>query len=181
VSHIADTVKDMDKSSVALENSTEFLNSIIESIPVMVFVKEAKDLKFIRFNNAAESLLGYSKKEMIGKNDYDFFPKEQASFFINKDREVLKNKIVVDIPEEEIMTKNKGKRVLHTRKVPILDRNGEPLYLLGISEDITEKTQSQAELEQINKMMIGRELKMTELKNEMSILQNQIKKLQEQK
>ncbi len=110
----------------------------------MIFVKEAKDLRFVMFNRSGEELLGYSRHDLIGKNDYDFFPREQADFFIQKDREVLEGGQLVDIPGEAILTKHLGERILHTKKIPITDREGRPLYLLGISEDITElkKTES---------------------------------------
>ena len=122
----------------ALSKQTKFLNSIVENLPNMIFVKDAKELRFERFNKAGEKLLGISRKTMIGKNDYDFFPKSQADFFTGKDRAVLKSKKLFDIPEEPIDTKN-GKRYLHTKKIPILDENGRPAYLLGISEDITKR------------------------------------------
>ncbi|MBU2621237.1 MAG: PAS domain S-box protein [Proteobacteria bacterium] len=118
-----------------------FLNSIVENIPNMLFLKGARDLRFVRFNRAGEDLLGYSRDDLLGKSDYDFFPKDQADFFTEKDREVLRGKVVVDIPEEPLQTRNKGERILHTKKVPILGANGEPEYLLGISEDITERKQ----------------------------------------
>lgn len=116
-----------------------FLDSIIENIPDMIFVKDAKELRFIRFNKAGEDLLGFKKSDLLGKNDYDFFPKDQADFFTSRDRSVLDHKVLVDIPEEPIDTKFKGKRILHTKKIPILDDKGEPRYLLGISEDITDR------------------------------------------
>jgi len=122
--------------------TTKFLNSIVENIPDMIFVKDAKDLRFVRFNRAGEELLGYSRDDLLGKNDYDFFPKEQAEFFTEKDRNVLRGGEILDIPEELIQTLNKGERVLHTKKVPILDEKGHPQYLLGISEDITERKQA---------------------------------------
>jgi PAS domain S-box-containing protein len=122
-----------------------FLNSIVENIPDMIFVKDAKNLKFELFNKAGEQLLGHNRKDMIGKNDYDFFPKVQADFFTKKDREVLNNKYLLDIPTEPINTKN-GQRILHTKKIPILDENNNPIYLLGISEDITEKKRIEEQL-----------------------------------
>ncbi|MDD5143061.1 PAS domain S-box protein [Methanoregula sp.] len=121
-----------------LKDSEEFVNTIVENIPDMIFVKDAVDLRFVRFNRAGEELLGYSRENLYGKNDYDFFPKEEADFFTEKDREVLRSGTVVDIPEEVIQTKNKGERILHTKKIPVLDRDGNVRYLLGISEDITE-------------------------------------------
>jgi len=122
-----------------LRRAEAFLNSIIENIPNMIFVKEAKDLRFMRFNRAGEDLLGFSRADLMGKNDYDFFPKEQADFFIEKDRQVLEGGKLVDIPEEPIQTRHHGTRTLHTKKIPVSDAAGKPLFLLGISEDITER------------------------------------------
>ncbi|HEY8040486.1 MAG TPA: ATP-binding protein [Polyangiaceae bacterium] len=119
------------------EAAERFLDSIVENLPLMVFVKEGKELRFERLNRAGEELLGLRRGDLVGKNDFDFFPREQAEFFQARDRETLAGKAVVDIPEEPIQTP-RGERWLHTRKVPVLDANGLPAYLLGISEDITE-------------------------------------------
>ena len=119
------------------------LASIIEYIPNMIFVKDAKTLKFVRFNQAGEQLLGYSREELIGKSDYDFFPKQEADSFMAMDRQVLQRGQFLDIPEEPIETRLKGRRLLHTKKVPINGDDGTPQYLLGISEDITERKHSE--------------------------------------
>ncbi len=128
--------------------SRAFLDSLIENLPIMVFVKDAKELRFVRFNKAGQELLGFSLEELKGKNDYDFFPHEQADQFTSKDRSVLSGYAIVDIPEEIIQTKYKGSRILHTKKIPLYDAQGVPEYLLGISEDITD--QKKAESERLN-------------------------------
>ena len=124
----------------------EFLESIVENIPNMIFIKSIDKLNFEMINHAGEELLGYSKEELLGKNDYDFFPKNEADFFTQKDRKVLKNKKLLDIPEETIKTKKLGKRILHTKKIPILNKEGNPQFLLGISEDITERKKAEEAL-----------------------------------
>jgi PAS domain S-box-containing protein len=137
--------KEAEEIQVAnLSETNHFLDTILEYIPNMIFVKEADELRFVRFNRAGEELLGYSRDELLGRNDYDFFPKEQADFFTQKDQEALNKKEVTDIQEEEINTKH-GKRWLHTKKIPIIE-NGRPAYLLGISEDITDIKKKEREL-----------------------------------
>ena len=128
-----------------LKAANAFLDAIIENIPLMLFIKESQSLRFIRFNRTGEDLLGWPKETLIGKNAYDFWPKEQAEFFVEKDRETLNKGSVVDIPEEPIQTRHRGVRILHTKKVPILDTAGNPIYLLGISEDITERKRIEKE------------------------------------
>jgi len=125
-----------------LLRAKSFLDSIVENIPDMVFVKDAKDLSFVLMNRAGEELLGYQRADLIGKNDYDFFPKAEADFFTAKDRAVLCDMTLLEIPEEPIDTAAHGLRLLHTKKIPIFDDKGEPAYLLGISEDITERQQA---------------------------------------
>ena len=124
-------------AETSLERANQFLDAIVENIPNMVFVKDAERLAFVRFNRAGEVLLGTSMAELLGKNDYDFFPEDEANFFQAKDRETLAGGQLVEIAEEPIQTA-RGTRLLRTKKVPILDQDGTPRYLLGISEDITE-------------------------------------------
>jgi PAS domain S-box-containing protein len=113
-------------------------HSMVEHLPAMIFVKDAASLRFVHFNRAGELLLGTSRKAMLGRSDYDFFPEHEADAFTAKDREVLAAGGVHDIPEEPIHTPA-GVRWLHTQKIPIHDSSGIARFLLGISTDVTEE------------------------------------------
>lgn len=128
-----------------LQQSRKFLDAIIENIPHMVFVKDAERLSFVRFNKAGEQLLGLKRDQMLGKTDFDFFPPDEAKFFQDQDRKTLESRQLVVIAEEPIATAS-GERWLRTKKVPVLDPEGEAAFLLGISEDITEVRRSGLEL-----------------------------------
>ncbi len=137
------------RTSVALLQANHFLDSVIDNIPHMIFVKDAKNLNFVRMNKAGLALFGAASSDVIGKNDFDFFPLAQAEFFMAKDRQTLETSTLVDIPCESFTSNQKqGLRYLHTVKVPILDASGEPLYLLGISEDITERKALERDLQE---------------------------------
>ncbi|MFK7988729.1 MAG: PAS domain-containing protein [Sandaracinaceae bacterium] len=125
------------------------LRAIVDRLPVMVFVKEATELSFALFNRAGEDLLGLSEQEMLGKNDFDFFPEAQAQGFVDKDREVLAAGSVVTT-EEPIEGPN-GPRFLLSRKIPIHDTEGVPRYLLGVSFDITERRRAEERLKASNR------------------------------
>ena len=131
-------VTERKQAEVEIRRVNGFLDSVIDNIPDMIFIKDAKDLRFVRINRAGEELLGFTQEELVGKSDFDFLPKETAAGFVEKDREALSNKRLTDIPQEPIQTRHKGVRILHTQKMPMFDDQGEPEYLLGISLDITD-------------------------------------------
>ena len=85
---------------------------------------------------------------MIGKADRDFFPPDQAAFFEEKDRGVLRAGKLVDIPLEPIDTAG-GRRWLHTKKFPSWTRKGAPRFLLGISLDITDRHEAEEALRRV--------------------------------
>ncbi|HYW95446.1 MAG TPA: PAS domain S-box protein, partial [Bacteroidales bacterium] len=126
------------KSQENIEKNEAFLQYIIDNLPAMVFLKKADDFSFVRINKSGEELIGKSYAEIVGRNDTDLFPGIQAERYVNTDREAIRKNKVVDIEAEKIMTPT-GERVLHTRKIPLLDNAGRPEYLLGVSIDITER------------------------------------------
>ena len=91
-------------------------------------------------------MTGFSEQELLGKNDYDLFPKEQADFFVAKDRETLDTGKLVFVEEEPIRTKDGAERILQTKKLPVFDGIGNIQYVLGISEDITERKKAEERL-----------------------------------
>jgi PAS domain S-box-containing protein len=149
------------QSERELARVTSFLDSIVENIPDMVFVKDATDLRFERLNRAGEELLGISREELLGKTDAELFPEEQARFFQTRDRDTLLSGRLVDIAEEPIDTKQ-GQKWLHTKKITIRDERGVPRHLLGISSDITERRRTEEALKRVHEELERRVVERTE-------------------
>ncbi len=147
--HLMLEVAERKKAQKQLQASEKFLSSIVNHIPGVIFVKNAADLRYVSINKGAEDLFGFTRELFVGKTDYDIFSREEADFFTAVDREVLEKKILVEIPEETLHDRERGKRIIHTIKIPILDDEGNPEFLLGISEDITEKKQVASEKEML--------------------------------
>jgi PAS domain S-box-containing protein len=142
--------EELERRSAEITSTNRFLDSLIENIPNMVFIKDVPDLRFIHLNRAGEDLLGRPRSEVLGKTDHELFPLDEANHFEAEDRDVLARGTVGDIPEETMRTPDKGVRILHTKKVPVLDEQGRPRHLLGISEDVTEQRAMEKEISRLN-------------------------------
>jgi PAS domain S-box-containing protein len=143
---VVEDITDLKMRERSLKENEQFLDNIIDNIPDMIFVKTADELRFERVNQATENIWGYDRDEIIGKTDYDLFPQDKANSYTKDDLEVLKKSEFSDIPEEIIDTKYDGERILHTKKIPLLDEKGRSKYLLGISEDITQRKLDEIQL-----------------------------------
>lgn len=137
-----------------LKQSQDFLEAIIDNIPNPIFIKDRKH-RWVILNRACADLSGYPRKEMLGKSDYDFFPKQQADFFWEKDEEMFRTGKVVDIPEESITDREGTLHYIHTKKAPLKDASGKITHLVGIIEDITIRKQMEQAL--IDRERIARE------------------------
>ncbi|MEG3881783.1 PAS domain S-box protein [Microcoleus sp. herbarium7] len=142
-------ITDRKQAESELRNTQEFLNAVLQNLPVSVFIKDAVEQRFIYWNNASEELLGYSRDEVLGNKAADLFEKEQANYLQAQDLEAFATGKCVDSPEEIIQLPHRGKRILHTKKVPLFDESGAPKYILGIARDITEIKKNEAELSRL--------------------------------
>lgn len=131
-------ITELKKADEALKESQKFLDEIIDHIPDPVFIKNRKH-QWILLNKAIGEMLGYPREKMLGRTDYDFFPKKQADFFWKKDQEMFKTGKIVDIPEEPITDAKGNVHWLHTKKAPLRDSSGKITTLVGIIRDITDQ------------------------------------------
>ena len=147
-SAVFDDISERRRAERELQESQSLMTSIVENAPLMIFIKEAKDLRFVLLNRGGEDLLGYEREQYLGKSNLDLYPPEQAAFFMAKDREVLDGEAGrADIPEEAVDTPHNGRRIVHTQKIRIKGPDGATKYLLGISEDITDRKLAEVALQ----------------------------------
>ena len=125
-----------------------FLNSVVDLIPVGVFVKDMDDRgRYLIYNRCGETLVGRGRDEIVGEVDDDVFGPEDAVRFAAQDREVMASRRLQTFVIETVTRGSGEVRVITTRKVPILEPDGSARYLLGVSEDITERQQMASRLD----------------------------------
>jgi PAS domain S-box-containing protein len=130
-----------------LADSHDFLNNLIDSIPDPIFVKDRKH-KWIILNKANCQFAGLAKEYLIGKSDYDIFPKEEADIFWEKD-ELVFNSNEVNINEEYFTSKDGITHCIETVKSMFVSNDGKE-YLVGIIRDISERKAVQKRVELLN-------------------------------
>lgn len=126
------------------QENEDFVTGILENIPDMIFVKDAHNEQIVMVNKAVEDNMGWKRESLIGKDETDLFPMEVAKMLIDQNKMVLETNTVLQI--EETLPTQKGVRTFKTKKLPILNHNGQPKFLLGVSEDITAMKQAEKEL-----------------------------------
>ncbi|UBF29211.1 PAS domain S-box protein [Kovacikia minuta CCNUW1] len=129
-----------------LRQSQQFLNSIIENIPLALFAKDIQnDFRYVLINNSSEKILGFSRTGAIGLTDYDLIPQEQADFFRAQDLQAVQQKTLLEVVEQPLPTTQET-ILARTLKLPLFDDQGNPTHLLCIAEDITDRKQREEAL-----------------------------------
>lgn len=150
----------------ALRNSEDFLGTVLDNLPVALFVKDASDdFRMILWNKKQEAITTIPRERALGKTDYDLFSTESGDYFREVDESVIKNDMPLDVPEEIVDTEEGGEIWLHTTKLPVKDAARGRNLVVGISEDITERVHARQQLEKLNQNVsqTAAELKSTQL------------------
>jgi PAS domain S-box-containing protein len=156
--------------------------SILDSIPALIFYKDNKN-NFIHVNKTASDVMGLPREQMEGKSLFDISPKEHADAYFKDDQEVIASGIAKRGILEPMATIKNGVRLLKVDKIPYKDENGDIIGVIGFGIDVTESKAAEekkngylTELEKFKALMVGRELKMVELKQRVKDLEGNLQK-----
>jgi diguanylate cyclase (GGDEF)-like protein/PAS domain S-box-containing protein len=126
-----------------LLRTREFLDTVVENIPIAVFAKDAKDSRYVLLNRAGEEYYGMPREEMLGRTPEQIFPDEIARVVSEQDRRVVDSGTPMFLEGQLLKGRD---RVVNSRKLLIRDGNGAPQYLVGVIEDVTERITNQARI-----------------------------------
>jgi len=195
-------ISNQEKTEELLSESKNDLNAIINNIGDPLFVKD-EESRLLIVNDAFCKMFDTNRQLVIGKTLAEEVAEQEREAFLKVDTDVLKTGIE-NISEETLTVKNSNTRTISTRKTRYVDKSGSK-FIIGTIRDITNRKKAEieldlyrhqleelvnrrteevniknAELQRMNKLFIGRELKMKELKNTIKKLEEEIDNLNKQ-
>ncbi|WP_246801772.1 PAS domain S-box protein, partial [Rhizobium leguminosarum] len=128
-------------------DTRSLLDSIVDNLPVGVFVKDMEaDGLYVLFNEACGDIVGMKAQDVVGRTDRALFPAGQTDAFREQDRRAFEANATISF-EETMLRADGVPRILRTIKRALPTPEGHaPRYLLGISQDVTEERSVEAKL-----------------------------------
>jgi len=128
----------------ALIDEHTLLQSLLDNIPDSIYFKDEKN-RFIKVNKAKAMHSNVTIEQMIGKTDFDFYSKDEATKMLNDERNVMEHKEILQ-SEEKITRPNGDIEWVSVVKAPRYDISGTIVGILGISRDITDRKKIEEQL-----------------------------------
>jgi diguanylate cyclase (GGDEF)-like protein/PAS domain S-box-containing protein len=143
--NVVEDITERRSNEQELERARNMLHAVIENIPEMLVVKDAKTGIYTYVNRAGEELLGASRDEMIGKTTEQIFDKDHAAVIVARDREALRTgQMTADV--NITRTLDGRLRDVASKRIAIGGKEGEPEYLLVVIEDVTERKRNETRI-----------------------------------
>ncbi len=131
-------LSELSLTNLRLHESRGQMETLINALPDPVWLKDAEGT-FLACNRAFGRMLGAPAEDIVGKTDYDFISAELADFFRQKDREAIAAH-GPQVNEEWLHHAERGQPVfLETIKTALPGADGDPIGVLGIGRDMTER------------------------------------------
>ncbi len=140
---VANDITERKRADEALSEERRLLRALIDNMPDYIYVKDAAG-RFVVANRGVAALMGFKNPdELLGKTDFDFFPKELASGYFSDEQALVRSGEPVMNEEERTVDAQKRAKWTSTSKVPLRNQQGEVTGIIGIGRDITRRKQAE--------------------------------------
>ncbi len=135
--------------SIEEDKEKGYLQEIIDTVSDFIYIKDTKS-RFVQANKAVASNMGTTPKELIGKTDLDFYPKELAEQFFNDEQDIIKTGRIIDNHVEPSLDPQGNELIVSTTKAPLKNARGKIIGILGIGRNITAEKRAEEEVKKAN-------------------------------
>ncbi len=130
-----------------LSEERRMLRALIDNVPDFMYVKDARSCFVVANASLAKSIGVSSPTDLLGRTDFDFYPKRLADVYYEDEQKVMRLKKALFDREEESLDAEGNPRWLLTTKVPLYDKNGQVIGIAGDERDITERQRVEREMQ----------------------------------
>ena len=135
-----------------LASTKQFLESVLDNVPVCVAAKNIEDGRYIFANRAFERFSRFSRDHIVGKRADEIFRPDTAAGIEAADRAAVESK-ESQHRSELVVERGKEKRVLSSNRVIARDEKNQPVFLIALFDDVTERRSLSQELESTKKFL----------------------------
>lgn len=143
-----------EEAEKALLQERLILHTLMDNIPDALYAKDTEFRKILANTADARNAGCKSADELIGKNDFDLFPRELAERYVADDRAVIQKGEPVHWREEYVFDDKGEKRWLITSKIPMRSADGTIIGLVGIGRDVTPLKEAEKKIDAIHKDLV---------------------------
>jgi PAS domain S-box-containing protein len=130
-----------------LSEERRTLRVLIDNVPDFMYVKDERSCFVVANASLAKSIGAKSPTDLLGKTDFDFYPKELAKRYYEDEQQVMRNQTAMFNREEESLDSNGNPIAVLTTKVPLFDKDGQVIGIVGVGRDITERQRVEREMQ----------------------------------
>jgi len=140
------------RSEQEVQQMRNYLDLVVESLPVTIAVRDARDGRFISINRAGEALLGRPREAVIGRTWQELYPRHLADELAALDARALESGQMIEQPRAVYQTIDGRPLTVHRRVLPVFEAGGEPgsdrpRYLMSIVDDLSDTVRTEAALQ----------------------------------
>jgi PAS domain S-box-containing protein len=122
-----------------LERTERFLATVVENVTQAITAKDARDLRYIFVNKAAEKLLGLPRAQILGKSPRELFPAETADLIERQDRQLLAGGGDLEVAVRTVGMPDGGRRTVSARRLRIAGDGEDSQVLLSLIDNRTDQ------------------------------------------
>src|SRR4030095_425043 len=138
------------RSEEELRRVRNYLDLVVENLPVLVSVREAETARFVSLNRAGEQITGLSRQQVIGRTWREVYARQFADLYAELDRKALATGSQVDRPRDGMLRADGKRLTVNQRVVPLFEPGpgveSHPRYVMSIIDDLTEEVRAEVAL-----------------------------------
>ena len=138
------------RSEDELRHVRNYLDLVVENLPVLVSVRDAETGRFISLNRAGEQITGLAREQVIGRSWHEIYGRQLADLYVEIDRRALASGQQIERAREAFLRADGRTLTVGTRVLPLYepqpDGTRRARYVMSIIDDLTEEVRAEAAL-----------------------------------